>query len=77
MDALPLLDSQDPPILSSEDTSELLSCLEELTIESKDIDSKKHSSNNSEKTKLIRLALSKNLAKSLIYEACHPPLTAD
>lgn len=74
MDALPLLDSQDPPILSSDDTNELMSCLEELTIENQN---NKKLSNTIEKTKLIRLALSKNLAKALIHELCSSSLTTD
>lgn len=66
-DALPLLERQDAPIFSYEDTCELMSCLEELTTEETD-----HPRASKlpivDRTKLIRLALSKNLKEALIHE---------
>lgn len=84
-DALPLLESNDI-VLTSEDTYELLNAMEELlgeghnsdiggtlgsdkltTIQDQSLDA-----NNlvEEKVKLIRLALARNLARSLNHEGC-------
>jgi nuclear pore complex protein Nup85 len=84
-DALPLLESNDI-VLTSEDTYELLNCMEELLGEGQipDIGGtpggdklmtvQDHSADaNSileEKVKLIRLALARNLARSLNHEGC-------
>ncbi|RZF47952.1 hypothetical protein LSTR_LSTR008756 [Laodelphax striatellus] len=71
MDSLPLLESTDVTLLSAEDTSNLLSCLEELA---DDCASSANQAAVMDKIKLIRLAMNKNLAKSLIFEACHPQI---
>ncbi|XP_069690987.1 nuclear pore complex protein Nup85 isoform X1 [Periplaneta americana] len=84
-DALPLLESNDI-VLTSEDTYELLNCMEELLAEGqisepagtqggdKIISTQDLSidTNNivEEKVKLIRLALARNLARSLNHEGC-------
>ncbi|KAK7794024.1 hypothetical protein R5R35_007455 [Gryllus longicercus] len=88
MDALPLLESNEI-VLSSEDTYELLDCLERLTlggtsrtkslvdtlelnkhVKASDVDSEDLLR---DKVDLIRLALGRNLARSLIHEACNIP----
>lgn len=84
-DALPLLESNDI-VLTSEDTHELLNSMEELLGEGQNSDiggtpgndklstMQDHSLDaNSiveEKVKLIRLALARNLARSLNHEGC-------
>jgi nuclear pore complex protein Nup85 len=83
-DALPLLESNDI-VLTSEDTYELLNSMEELlggqnsdsgrmagsdkltTIQDHSLDA---NSIVEEKVKLIRLALARNLARSLNHEGC-------
>jgi nuclear pore complex protein Nup85 len=82
-DALPLLESNDI-VLTSEDTYELLNSMEELlggqnsdtarkagsdklTIQDHSLDA---NSIAEEKVKLIRLALARNLARSLNHEGC-------
>lgn len=68
-DALPLLESQDVPVFTYEETCQLITCLEELIMECHEsLQSKK--SQVIDRTKLIRLALTKNLARSLIHEGC-------
>jgi nuclear pore complex protein Nup85 len=85
-DALPLLESNDI-VLTSEDTYELLNSMEELvadglipdigstsgsdkltTVQDQSVDA---NSIVEEKVKLIRLALARNLARSLNHEGCH------
>lgn len=84
-DALPLLESNDI-VLTSEDTYELLNCMEELLGEGyipdtvsqyagdslKTVKPQSSDVNNivEEKVKLIRLALARNLARSLNHEGC-------
>lgn len=66
-DALPLLESQDVPVFTYEETCQLITCLEELIMECHEsLQSKK--SCVIDRTKLIRLALTKNLARALIHE---------
>lgn len=67
-DALPLLESQDVPVFTYEETCQLITCLEELTMEYHESLQHKKPSHVIDRTKLIRLALTKNLARSLIYE---------
>nr|XP_018915410.1 PREDICTED: nuclear pore complex protein Nup85 [Bemisia tabaci] len=71
-DALPLLDSELEPILSYSDTCQFLYCLEELISERLDSPTSQYSSQFEEKVKLIRLALAKNMARTLTLEACVP-----
>ncbi|XP_053607807.1 nuclear pore complex protein Nup85 isoform X2 [Plodia interpunctella] len=60
LDALPLLES-DEPILSSSDTFELMQCLE---LKSKEL--------TGERADLLRLALSRNLARTLLEDVPDP-----
>ena len=80
-DALPLLESNDI-VLTSEDTYELLNCMEELLGEGyiPDIGGqyvgdrvkavKDQSSDVTSIVEEIRLALARNLARALIHEGC-------
>lgn len=66
-DALPLLETQGTPVFSFKDTCELINCLEELTVEGSD---HPHSVPVSDdKNRFIRLALTKNLARTKAYPA--------
>lgn len=70
MDALPLLETN-PPVFSAEQTYELMQSLQELTSSFQDdSEDKSHPSCqlNSDKTMLITLALSRNLAKCFVQQ---------
>lgn len=71
MDALPLLETN-PPVFTSEQTYELMQSLQELTSSfqdvSEDTSQDSHCKLNSDKTMLITLALSRNLAKCFVQQ---------
>ena len=70
MDALPLLETN-PPVFTSEQTYELMQSLQELTSSFEDdVESNPHPNCqlNSDKTMLITLALSRNLAKCFVQQ---------
>lgn len=68
-DTLPLLESQDAPVFSYKDTCELISCLEELVMEGDDHPRSIPRRSSEDRNRLIRLALTKNLARALVHEA--------
>lgn len=72
MDALPLLETN-PPVFTAEQTYELMQSLQELTSSFQDViePSNCHSDCqlNPDKTMLITLALSRNLAKCFVQQS--------
>lgn len=71
MDALPLLETN-PPVFTAEQTYELMQSLQELTASFQDdMDSSLHANCqlNPDKTMLITLALSRNLAKCFVQQS--------
>ena len=72
MDALPLLETN-PPVFTAEQTYELMQSLQELTASFQDDEDEPISHPdrqlNSDKTMLITLALSRNLAKCFVKQS--------
>ena len=72
MDALPLLETN-PPVFTVDETYELMQSLQELTssFQEKEIEPSPHPNCelNSDKTMLITLALSRNLAKCFVQQS--------
>jgi len=71
MDALPLLETN-PPVLTAEQTYELMQSLQELTSSFQDDDESNLPPNcqlNADKSMLITLALSRNLAKCFVQQS--------
>ena len=70
MDALPLLETN-PPVINTEQTYELMQSLQELTSSYPETEDTEEStaSMTSDKSMLITLALSRNLAKCFVQTA--------
>jgi hypothetical protein len=71
MDALPLLETN-PPVFTAEQTYELMQSLQELTSSFQDDEESNLHPNcqlNADKSMLITLALSRNLAKCFVQQS--------
>lgn len=70
MDALPLLETN-PPVINAEQTYELMQSLQELTSSYPETEDDEAPASNmtSDKSMLITLALSRNLAKCFVQTA--------
>jgi hypothetical protein len=66
-DALPLLQASGPPVFSRDDTTVLLACLEEMCTDLGDSPTSKNA-NFTNNVHIIRLAIARNLAKTLVQE---------